>query len=136
METTVGAVPVEPTRLVSAPVTREPWKGPRVEIPPAALAPVTDEREPVDLDRLQELVVALGGFAFYLLGAIGGAWALGAAFGPWVGFLLLIFVGLVPSIYSLKKTAERRARQQEREHFAAQQERTEPGAAGFDVPRY
>ena len=90
-----------------------------------------ERREPLDLDRLQEVVVAIGGFALYVIGAIGGAFAVGATFGAWVGFLLLIVVGLLPSAWSLKKAADRKAEQRRRDDFRASQERT---VGGVETP--
>lgn len=114
-----GRRPAE--RTVEAPAVR-----------PVAAVEVVGRR-PVDLDQLQEAVTAVGGFTLYLVGALGGALALGTAFGSWVGFLLLLAAGAVPSGYTLKRNSERRAERERAERYAAAQERTlAPGAV--DIP--
>lgn len=94
-----------------------------------------EERKPLDLDQLQETAWAIVGAFLYLLGVIAAAVTLTMAFAGWVGALVALVAGAIPSGYSLLKASERRAERERRRHFEDQQERTNHDAtAGFDIP--
>lgn len=105
------------------------------DLPSARVKRGEEERKPLDLDQLQEAAWAIVGAFLYLLGVIAAAVTLTMAFAGWVGALVVLVAGGVPSGYSLLKASQRRAQKAQWDHFDAQQERTDHAAtAGFDIP--
>ena len=100
------------------------WAGPPTADPPVvtptpAAVIDADKRVPFDLDKLQEIAWTIVGAALYLIGVIAGGFLLAATFAGWVGALLVLLAGAVPSGYSLRQASQRRA-VWERERAAAE----------------
>ena len=85
---------------------------------------VEQRREPIDLDRLQETAWTIVGAVLYLVGAVAGGVLLGQAFGAWVGALLLLVAGALPSAYTLRRASERRGESDRAAAFRATRETT------------
>lgn len=92
---------------------------------------IAEPSEPFDFDRIHEMLMAVFGGLLYLFGAIGALVALCRYAHPAAGWVFLMVAGLIPSVYSARKAAERRAERKRNVHFRGQQERT---GGAFSVP--
>lgn len=98
---------------------------------PAAVPP----REPIDLDKLQEVAWALVGAVLYLLGVVAAAAGFGAWLGLWAAGVVLLVAGGVPSGYSLAKAHQRSAAREAAARQAKFRGDPPPGGRAFgDIP--